>query len=313
MPKIEFGSGFANKSSYDFNKLTLEQGEKARICVIESPTVEYVHVLQAVVLDKGKPIMREERYGRNGDKTRQVPETNYIGRFLCLGDYETLQNREADPDNCPICKAAVESPAVEKAKPRFGAHVIKYQVKKGSFTVQEPFQVELAVWDFTPKRYDTLKEIFNEHGALPQIDLNLGPCENKGYQKYDIVPGAKAAWMADAKRQAMVKDVLANQKVDDLALVLGRRIDAGQMRGYLQDVFNAWNLAFGTPGVVPAEEAADTSGLDLDIFGDSKAGPSVDAPVVEETNTSTTVDATSSAGSDEEEQSLEDLLGVSFK
>jgi hypothetical protein len=276
MPKIEFEDGYKKKGNYDFDKLTLEQGERARVCVLENPTVEYVHVLNRVILDRGQPVMTTQVFGKNGEKSREVPETDYVGRFLCLGNFEVLEAKSVDPDNCPACKASLESAAVDRPKRRFAAHVLKYQVKKNSFTIQDPFQVSLQVWDFTDTRYDALVDIKTEHGALPNLDLNLGPCENKNFQKYTFSPGNGCEWSKSADRKKIVQDVLKTQKVDDLSLVLGRKSTFGELNSQVQDVVHTWNIAFGTPGSMPDEKpAADEAPLDLS-FDEPTAGDSSD-------------------------------------
>lgn len=265
MPQIEFEDGYKKKSNYDFDKLTLEQGERARVCVLENPTVEYVHVLNRVIMDRGRPVMVTETYGKNGEKSREVPETDYVGRFLCLGDFKVLEKSGVDPDNCPACKAAVESTAVARPKRRFAAHVLKYQVKKNSFSVQDPFQVNLQVWDFTDTRYDALTDIKSEHGALPNLDLNLGPCENKGFQKYTITPGNGCEWSKNEERKRMVADVLKSQKVDDLSLVLGRKSTFAELNSQVLDVVHAWNTAFGAPGSTPEEDTREEPDFTLNF------------------------------------------------
>lgn len=299
MPKIEFETGFKKKSNTDFNKLTLDQNERARVCVIESPTVEYVHPLSRVIMDQGKPVMTTKTYGKNNEKSREVPETDYVGRYLCLGDFDVLESKGVDPDNCPACKASIESSAVDGPTRRFAAHVIQYQVKKGGFAIQEPFQISLKVWDFTNTRYDALTDIKEEHGSLPGLDLNLGPCENKGFQKYTISPGNGCEWSKSADRKKIVREVLESQKVDDLSLVLGRRVNFAELNGQVQDVVRTWNQAFGVPGSMPAEEkkvVEDNTSLDLNFDTDSSEETASEEKPVEKKSSNNI-------------ESLEDLLG----
>ena len=274
MPKIEFNDGFKKKSAYDYPKLSLEQNEKARVCVIDSPTMEYVHNLRKVVTENGQPIMETQKYGRNFEKTREVPATEFVGKYLCLGDSETLAAKDTDPNNCPACKAALEHPsAIEAAKRRFVVHVIKYHTTKGTFNVQKPFQIELVAWEFAEGRFGQLVDIVTEHGQLPQIDLCLGPCTNQGYQKYDIIPGGSCQWGADEERKAKTREVVAANRSEDLTPLLGKKVTPAELRSQVTEIVQQYNYAFGISSEMPAAEPSTNAEADLSALLDEPPTP----------------------------------------
>lgn len=315
MPKIEFEAGFKKKGFTEYNKLSLEKNERARICVIDSPEVEYIHSLSKVRMEDGKPVMKTETFtNKSGTKSREVPDTDYVGRFICQGDFDVLESKNVDPDNCPACKFSIESSAIDGPKRRFAVHVIKYQTKKGSFNIQEPFQIELLAWDFTEARFTTLTDIRNEHGALPGIDLCLGPCDNPMYQKYDILPGGNCQWSQSEERKKITAEVYKSQKYDDLSGMLGRKISPAELRSFCVDVVGAWNIAFGQAGSMPevaapaaATALADTTLDGMDLFGD---GPTIDTPAAEESSEAPSEPSEDTAS---DVDSLEALLAGDFK
>jgi hypothetical protein len=265
VPQISFDSGFKKKSNFDYPKLSLESNEKARVCVIDAPVMEYVHTLRKVITEDGKPIMETQRFGKNQERTREVPTTDFVGKFICLGEEDTLKDKEADPDNCPACKASIENrAAVDSPRRRFVVHVIKYQTKKGTFSLQTPFQIEVLAWEFAENRFTTLVDIAEEHGNLPQLDLCLGPCTAKTFQKYDIIPGGKCEWGADEARKKQTREVYQANKSEDLSPLLGRKVSPEELRSQVNDVVNTYNYAFGRNDTVPTANtnaANDLSGL----------------------------------------------------
>lgn len=258
MAKIEFGEENKRKGFFDFPKLALEKNEKARVCVLETPDAEYVHTLRKIITENGKPVMRTDEWKtKTGTKTKEVPDMDFVGKYICLGDAQTVKDKAADPDNCPACKASIEVPgAVEGAKRRFVLHVIKYETKKGTFNLQEPFQAKVLAWEFTENRFSTLVDIQMEHGNLPQVDLCLGPCENAGFQKYEIIPGGSCQWGTTEERKSQTRQIVANGRSDDLSPLLGRRVSEAEIRGVVNDLVQSWNVAFGLngSGAMPIED-----------------------------------------------------------
>jgi len=252
--KVPFGQEWKDQNSiYDFPKLKLDKDERARIVIIDSePECEYVHSLRKVVTDEqGRPLM-EEKSRQNGS-TYEVPQTEFKGKFLCLGDPEVLFDKNIDPDNCPACKAATEnSSAVARPEPRFVLNVLKYKLKKGSTTVNTPFQVELLAWEFSLGRMKTLKGIAEEHGDLNKVDLLLGPVEGPlVFQKFPIAVGSKCeAWSTESNKETSLS-VVKNNRESDLTPILGRRVTFAELQGQVYELVAAYNNAFGIPGALP--------------------------------------------------------------
>lgn len=256
--RVPFGQEWKDKNSiFDFPKLKLDKDEKARIVIIDpEPECEYVHNLRKVVTDEqGKPLMEEKK--RRDDSTYEVPQTEFKGKFICLGDPETLFDKGIDPDNCPACKAATEnSSAIARPEPRFALNVLKYNLKKGTTTPGTPFQVELVAWEFSLGRMKTLKGIAEEHGNLNQVDLLIGPVEGPlVYQKFPIAVGSKCeAWKSESNKETAFA-VIQNNREDDLSPLLGRKVTFAELQALVYEIVSAYNNAFGIPGALPQAPA----------------------------------------------------------
>jgi hypothetical protein len=267
--KVPFGQEWKDQNSiYDFPKLKLDKDERARIVIIDSePECEYVHSLRKVVTDEqGQPLM-EEKSRQNGS-TYEVPQTEFKGKFLCLGDPEVLLDKNIDPDNCPACKAATEnSSAVARPEPRFVLNVLKYKLKKGGTTVNTPFQVELLAWEFSLGRMKTLKDIAEEHGDLNKVDLLLGPVEGPlVFQKFPIAVGSKCeAWSTESNKETSLS-VVKNNRESDLTPILGRRVTFAELQGQVYELVAAYNNAFGIPGALPQAPSKEEPAVNINAM-----------------------------------------------
>jgi hypothetical protein len=248
MPKMTFTDDNRAKSQFDFTKLSLEKGERARITCIEGePEFQFVHTLRAPQIVNGKAVMETKQVKtKSGDtEAREEMKTDFIGQHICIGDINILAEQGSDVKNCPVCKASKESDAVEAVKRRFAMHVIRYKTQPGSFVIQDPFQVELVVWAFTDNRFNQLIDLTKEWGNLQLRDLNLGPCDNKMYQNYDIQIAAKAEWLESDARKDHVKAVYQSNKLDSLDVALGRRLTREQVEEDLDRVLTRYEIAMG--------------------------------------------------------------------
>lgn len=303
--KVPFGKEWKDKNSvFDFPKLKLDKDEKARVVIIdEEPECEFVHNLRKIVVDDyGKPLM-EEKSTRDGQKYSK-PKTDFKGKFVCLGDPEVLFESGVDPDNCPACKAAIEnSSAIARPEPRFVLNILKYNLKKGTTTVNTPFQVELQAWEFGLGRMKALKGLADEHGDLRKIDLLLGPVEGPlMYQKFPINIGKEAEAWKKAHQETSVSVIKNNQ--EDLTPILGRKVSDSELRAQVYELVRAYNEAFGIPGAVPqAPQPKEEPATDINTMlnGNGAVPSSSNEESSEEED----------VASDEEtpqEQSLEDLM-----
>jgi hypothetical protein len=245
LPKIKFSSELKKQeTNYNFPKLKLEQGEKARIVCLEDPTVEYHHRIQQPKLDAdGAPLM-ENLKDRNG-REYEAHEMQFKSTPLCLGDFETLEEKGSDPKNCPMCAMAKDHPDWMKGPARrFAMHVIKYRTKANSTDLATPFSVECVVWSFTDRIYSKLVDFRNEHGSeedgLKKKDLLLGPCENKMFQKFDIAISSKAEWLASEERMTRTAETFNDNQIEDLAIAIGSKKPKHFVEQDLEDVTKAW-------------------------------------------------------------------------
>ncbi len=268
-------------TNYKYPKLFLENGERARVIVgLEPPEVGYVHTLRAPVLANGKPVIEWNEDENTGIKTKQV-KLDFVSNPLCLGDEGIVKEKGMDPDHCPMCKLAKDHPDyTEPPKRRMAMHVVRYATKAESFTVADPFQVSVVVWGFTDQVFNKLADFKEEWGPLHKKDLLLGPCTNKGYQKFDISVGNETAYATSAERVALVKRAFANNQIPDLTVALGRAKPMQWIRQDVETVIAGWAAVNGAEAAI--EGSTGSLGDDLnDLLG--KTAPTAEAaPAVEE-------------------------------
>jgi hypothetical protein len=286
MAKVSFAEENKAKNEYDYPKLWLDHNERARIvCIEQAPEAEYIHTLRAPVIVNGEVTMESVK-GRDGSMTER-PKYEFVGRHLCFGNAnilaETAQKGQAkDIENCPTCAAADRSDAIGAATRRFAMHVVQYKTQPGSFKPQTPFNAELVIWSFTDRTFSQLTDIMVEHGDLRKKDLLLGPCENKGFQKFDIGVGGSAEWLASEENTNFVKRLYAENKVEDLTPMIARKVSKEMAQDDVEKVLMKHAQAFG--GGERAAGAASAASMDLDNLlagGGGTPAPAVDAPVQE--------------------------------
>lgn len=246
MGQITWGS-FTPKRNNRGRKLMLDKDEQARICFLENaPYSLFIHNFEKVTTDpQGNPVIKQDQWPDGSP--REVVVTEFAGKFRCLGDEDEVQRTGADPENCPACRAHIQNPnAVKAPTKRILGRVLKYGTKEGSFAPSKPFSATLLVWDLTEKRFDSVNEIFLEHGPLSKKDLLLGPCENKQMQKYTIAVGSgDAAYLASKDTQQYVHELLQEEKIEDLPSIAGKLPSAYEMEAKVSEVVRAYNHAFG--------------------------------------------------------------------
>lgn len=244
MGRVEFTN--ENKkatNNFDFPKLKLTQGEKARIVVgLEPPVVEYVHTLRKPEIVNGVPQM--ETLKRKDGTEYQAHKKQFIGTPLCEGREEVLADKGLDKERCPMCKLAAEnSDFTDAPKRRYAMHVMRYRTKGNSEVVATPFSVELVVWAFTDKVFNKLVDIRNdiEGGDLRKHDIILGPCTNPGFQQFDITPSLKRAeWMADKERGAIFLETWKENQIPDLTVAIGNKKQENWIKEDIETIREAW-------------------------------------------------------------------------
>jgi hypothetical protein len=262
MPLVEFDPEEKEGSPFDFPKLKLERGERARVNILQTqPLAEYVHTLRAPEIINGKPIM-EETTVRGEPVTR--PKMQFIGRAICMGDYDVLREKGLDPQKCPACKAAVSnSDAVPAPERRFAVHAIRYQIKQGSFEIAEPYQASVLAWAFPQRTFDKLITLLEEQEPkkLMLHDLLLGPCENPVFQQYDIQMSAKAAWIETEPRKQLTAQVWKNNQSPYLDQFIGRKTTIDRLSEDVNRVLLRYKQMQGIPSEEPVASTADVDAL----------------------------------------------------
>lgn len=261
MPRVGFSA--ENKvatKNYDFPKLKLKVGERARILVgLEDPLVEYAHTLQKPQIVNGVPTTKNETNEKT-NVTRVVNVMDFVTRALCLGDPTILDAQGSDPKNCPMCQLAKEHPDMTKPpQRRYAMHVVRYRTKGGSTDIQEPFSAETLVWAFTDQVFNKIIDAAEEWGDLRKHDLLLGPCQAPEYfQKFDISVAAKAAWLESPERKQFVVESFKNNKIPDLTIALGSAKQKQWVLEDIQAIMEAW-------AEVNAADAGNNTDLDTDL------------------------------------------------
>lgn len=244
MPKVTFSSENKVKTSnYDYPKLRLDKDEKALLILLEDPEVEYVHTLRKPKLENGQPVMIKKT--RKDNTTYDDYDMQFISRPLCKGDFTILQDKGIDPKNCPMCALANEnSEFTEAPQRRYAMHVIRYRTKGSGFDLINPFSVELLVWSFTDRYFNQLIDFKEEWGDLRKHDIKM-ECTNKTYQNFDIQVASKAQWLADKERQKIVKQTLAENKLEDISIAIGQRKEDKWVKEDIESIREAWGAIKG--------------------------------------------------------------------
>lgn len=262
MGRIEFTS--ENKvatTNYDYPKLKLKNGERARILLLEAPVREYVHTLRApqIVDGEAKMFMNERK-----DKTKYEDYVmDFLSRPLCLGDASILADKGADPKNCPMCELAKSNPDMTSApQRRYAMHVIRYRTKSGGWDLITPYSVETLVWSFTDKIFNQIADFKEEWTDLRKHDLTLGPCENETFQKFSLSVSAKAAWMEDKERMQLTMDTFRENQIPDLAIACGSLKEKKWVEDDIEKIKANWAIATGSKA---KSAPLDTASLDDDL------------------------------------------------
>lgn len=243
--------------NFDYPKLKLKSGEKARIIVgLEDPVMEYVHTLRKPVIANGRPVTELVTNDRTGVQTTEYKK-DFVGNPICLGDEGIIADKGMDPEHCPACALAKEHPDyAEPPKRRFAMHVIRYRTKAGSFNPTNPFSVEILVWSFTDMVFNKLVDAKEEWGNLLKHDLLLGPCTNENFQKFDINVGSEAVWLKNEEWKQTVAETFKNNQIPDLTIAVGRSVQAAWMKQDVQGILEAWRQAKGAEDSEPGSQGS---------------------------------------------------------
>lgn len=258
MPKTSFASENKVQTNDSYPTLKLDYNERALIVAIEQePTVEYVHTLRAPAVGPDGRVIKEVRQNKNKQDYEAV-KNEFFGAHLCFGDFDTVDEKGVDPENCPTCRAAVEGEGIDAPKSRYAMHVLKYALQPGGWNVREPFNLDLVAWVFAPGRFNQLVDLATSWN-LREHDLKLGPCENKDFQKYDIQVSPTAEWAKDEARQQLAVETYKRNQCPDLSTLIGRKIDKTKALEDIARVQERIDQAYGRKVSSAAASAFDTA------------------------------------------------------
>jgi len=245
MAKMSFSAQNVSQSGDNFPRLKLDQDETARIAIYEEPEVGFVHNLRTPKLING---VVQYKSGKDG-KTEM--DFDFVSNPICTGDLNVLQDRGIDPKNCVACKAASEEPDMfQKPKRRFAMHVFQYATN-GTSKPTKNFQGSVKVWSFTDQKYAEIVDLAEEAegGQISNVDLILGPCENKMFQKFKMISSPQVKWKeSDATKEAF-KEIVADNQAQDLDYFLGRPVKKVEyLLDDLDKVRRNWRVVNGQVG-----------------------------------------------------------------
>lgn len=260
MARVQFTAEAKKDTGFaQFEKLKLKKEESARIWVYDNPVLKYVHTLRKPKMADGVPVMIQKN--RRDGSTYEDHDMEFMGTPICLGDESTLDDKGSDPDRCIICAAAKENSYYADApKRRYAMNVLKIRMQPGSTSkIATPFSAENMVWSFTDQRFNKIVDAqleWEDQGGLRMHDLILGPCENEGFQKYDIrvAPDAKVAEKPEYGQYA--KAVIESSKYDEK--VLNQACGSDKEERWIQQDLNIIKEAWAEVSGANSEAKADS-------------------------------------------------------
>lgn len=261
MAKIPLSREFKSKTFESYPKFKMATGEKARVCLIDQdPDVVFVHVYRMPVVVNGV-VQKEQRQGKRGPY--EVDKTEFVGQWICSGEYETVSAKTVDEENCPQCAKVLEKPSMYQPPVRkFGQHVLRYKTQPGSFNLAQPFQAELLAWVYSESRYDELADLSEEYGEMRNRDLNIN-CISGDFQNLQVQVAAQCEWTQDDQRKAFVADVFKNNKASSMENLIARTPSAADLAMNFDTVEGRHSL-IGRESAPSADETVGLGESDLD-------------------------------------------------
>lgn len=296
MAKMSFNASNKSADTENFPKLKLEQDESARITLYEEPEVGFVHNLRAPKLLNG---VVQYKVVKTKEGEREELDFDFIGNPICLGDFNTLQERGIDPARCPACKAAQEAPDMfAPPKRRFAMHVFQYTTN-GTSKPTRNFQGSVKVWAFTDQKFNELIDLMEEapDGDMSKIDIILGPCENKLFQKFKMIHSNQVKWRESEATMAAFEEIVKENRAKDLEKFLGRSTKKEWLEDDLDKVRSRWKTVHGQSGEAANDGLASVERPTLDAglanLLDEQPGALTDVSVSVPRKTATSSEAAS--------------------
>jgi len=280
VPKSSFASTNVRASGTSFPVLKLDKiGDNTRIKLAEAePTFEWVHQLRAPRLSNvtGQLVMKTIEVGKGDDKeTREVPDLEYVGSPICHGADDALSDRGIDPDNCVMCKAALDhSEWFEKPERKWAVHVFEYACQGNTSKAAEPISIQVKVFKMTERRYArvvAVLEEFAENGNVLDVDLTLGPCNSPKFQNYEIQGAPRCVLAANPKKLAEAEEIFQGNNAGDLSAYCGRKSDPRYTKSDVDSIIAKWQSVSQGGNKIPEPDFSSTlSGSLIDQQSGSK-------------------------------------------
>jgi hypothetical protein len=252
VPRMKFDPKKVRSSGTDFPTVKMEKkGDHIRLALAEpEPEFAWIHTLRRPKLSPvtGKLIYKTIDVGRGDNKEKKdVPDLDFVGTPICLGNLDVLEETGVDADHCPACKAALDYPDYfYKPERKFAVHVYRYACKGNSPSPVDPLSVTILVWRLSEKRYAkvvSVLEEFAQNGDPMTVDLILGPCENVGYQNYEIAGGSTCYLDQNPEDRKRAERTFESNNAGDLAAYCGRKAEPRFIRNDIQEILEKWKLA----------------------------------------------------------------------
>jgi hypothetical protein len=275
MPRTNFSDDQASGTLEQFPKLKLAANERVRILVPEGPWSEWTHELKAPKIENG--VARMETKNRRDGTSYQDYAMEFIGRPICLGNWDVLESKGVDPANCPACAASVQSGAVPAPVRRFAVNVIQYAIMQGpAFQLLVPMSARIQLWAFTQKIYDKILTIQTQHGSLRERDLLLGPCEDANFQRYEIAVAMGAAHLESDQATQYVYQLWSaeGQRATDeqLKAACGRTSNLEFMTRDVNQATDRYAMARNAGGQASPDAMSGAFGAPAQTLGQGLAG-----------------------------------------
>jgi hypothetical protein len=207
-------------STERYPKISLAKSERGRIYCYEQPWMEWVHRIEGPKIVNGEQVFIKTTDRNNNEIMK--PDMLWISSAICLGDIGILRDKGIDPASCIACREAMQSGDIKGPEVRYAMNVLRYGLRPSSFELAQPPSLSPIAWTFPGSRYDKILELQNitgqpavsSPGAPAMYDVLLGPCEDSGYQKYNIAHAPLVAWQQVPGASGYIAQILPNRATD---------------------------------------------------------------------------------------------------
>lgn len=263
MPRIGFSEEYSGGQGTErFPKLKLAEGEKKRVLIYQAVFSEWVHEYRVPKMLDGQPLLKRET--KTDGTVVEKADTEWLGNDICLGMDEIMKQAASDPQNCPGCAQAKETPDfTPPAKRRYAMNVVSYKLigNGQSNQLAQPFGAEVLLWAFTSRNYDKLLAFQREWGPLHTHDFLLGPPEKPIiFQKYNIEICQGAVYNEYPQTKQYINDLVhapgMSATDDQLRDACGRKVTFAQLQEDVSRALQRWRMASQSGGPVHPQAGA---------------------------------------------------------